>query len=135
MSELLQAKILVVDDEDFMLKQVGDILRKAGLEVLTAGSGEEALRILQESRCDVVMSDVRMQGMSGLELLKQVKTDQPETAFVVMTAYSDSYGIKEALMQGADEYITKPFKSHEVTLVVERAYWSARSNRKRAESI
>lgn len=135
MSELQQVKVLVVDDEEFMHKVMTNILHKAGMEVLTAQSGEEALKVLAENRCDVVISDVRMAGMSGFDLLKQVKARHSDTAFVVMTGHSDSYSIKDALMQGADEYITKPFKTQEVTLIVERAYWRMQSNRKQIESL
>jgi two-component system response regulator PilR (NtrC family) len=134
MGDLQQVRILVVDDEEFMRKLLTNILRKAGMEVLTAQNGEEALRVFQENRCDVVVSDVRMAGMSGFDLLKRVKAQHPDTAFVVMTGYADSYSIKDALLQGADEYITKPFKNYEVTLVVERAYWRIQSNRKQTES-
>jgi two-component system, NtrC family, response regulator PilR len=135
MGELQQVRVLIVDDEEFMRKLMTNILRKASMEVLTAQNGEEALKALQETGCDVVVSDVRMAGMSGFELLKQVKARHPNTAFVVMTGYADSYSIKDALLQGADEYITKPFKNHEVTLIVERAYWRIQSNRKQTESI
>ncbi len=134
MGDLQQVRVLVVDDEEFMRKLLTNILRKAGMEVLTAQNGEEALRVFQEKECDVVVSDVRMAGMSGFDLLKQVKAQRPDTAFVVMTGYADSYSIKDALLQGADEYITKPFKNYEVTLVVERAYWRTQSNRKQTES-
>jgi two-component system, NtrC family, response regulator PilR len=135
MGELQQVRVLIVDDEEFMRKLMTNILCKAGMEVLTAQNGEEALKTLRETGCDVVVSDVRMAGMSGFELLKQVKTRHPNTAFVVMTGYADSYSIKDALLQGADEYITKPFKNHEVTLIVERAYWRIQSNRKQTESM
>jgi two-component system, NtrC family, response regulator PilR len=134
MGELQQTKIMVVDDEDVMRKLMTNILRKAGLEVLTAVDGDEALQKLKETRCDVVISDVRMAGISGFDLLKHVKRDYPDTAFIVMTGFSDSYNIKDALLQGADEYITKPFKAHEVTLVVERACWRAQANRKLTEN-
>jgi DNA-binding NtrC family response regulator len=134
MGDLRQVRILVVDDEEFMRKLMTNILRKAGMDVLTAQDGEEALRVLQENRCDVVVSDVRMAGMSGFDLLKRVKAQHSDTAFVVMTGYADSYSIKDALLEGADEYITKPFKNHEVTLIVERAYWRTQSNRKQTES-
>ncbi len=134
MDDLQQVRILVVDDEEFMRKLMTNILRKAGMEVLTAQSGEEALRMLRENGCDVVVLDMRMAGISGFDLLKQVKARHPNTAFVVMTGYADSYSIKDALLQGADEYITKPFKNFEVTLVVERAYWRIQSNRKQTES-
>lgn len=134
MGDLQQVRVLVVDDEEFMRKLMTNILRKAGMEVLTAQNGEEALKALQENGCDVVISDVRMAGMSGFDLLKQAKAQHPDTAFVVMTGHADSYSIKDALLQGADEYITKPFKNQEVTLIVERAYWRIQSNRKQTES-
>ncbi len=134
MAELQQVKVLVVDDEDFMRKLLTNILRKGGMEVLTAQNGEGALDTLQRKECDVVISDVRMAGMSGFELLKRVKAEHPNTAFVVMTGYADSYSIKDALLQGADEYITKPFKNHEVTLVVERAYWRTQASYKQIEN-
>jgi DNA-binding NtrC family response regulator len=135
MGELQQVKVLVVDDEEFMHKLITNVLQKAGMEVMTAQSGEEALKVLDEKRYDVVVSDVRMAGMSGFDLLKQVKARHPDTAFVVMTGHADSYNIKDALLQGADEYIAKPFKAQEVTLIVERAYWRIQSNRKQIESI
>lgn len=134
MGDLQKVRVLVVDDEEFMCTLMTRILCKAGMEVLAAESGEEALRMLQENGCDVVVSDVRMGGMSGLDLLKQVKVQYPNIAFVVMTGYADSYTIKDALLQGADEYITKPFKTQEATLIVERAYWRIQSNRKQTES-
>jgi DNA-binding NtrC family response regulator len=135
MGESQQVRVLVVDDEEFMRKLMTNILHKAGMQVLTAQNGGEALKVLQEQGCDIVVSDVQMVGMSGLDLLKHVKAQYPDTAFVVMTAYADSFSIKDALLQGADEYITKPFKNHEVTLVVERAYWRIQSNRRQTESI
>ena len=134
MGDLQKVRVLVVDDEEFMRKLMTNILRKAGMEVLTAQSGEEALRMLRENGCDVVVSDMRMAGISGFDLLKQVKAQHPDTAFVVMTGHADSYSIKDALLQGADEYITKPFKNDEITLVIERAYWRMQSNRKQTES-
>jgi DNA-binding NtrC family response regulator len=61
--------------------------------------------------------------LNGFELLKIVKKDYPNIGMIMMTAYGDTYTVKDALLLGADEYITKPFKSHEISLVVERAYW------------
>jgi len=134
MGDMRQVRILVVDDEELIRKLMTNILRRGGMAVLTAQNGEQALKVLQESGCDVVVSDVRMAGMSGFDLLKQVKAKHPDIAFVVMTGHADSYSIKDALLQGADEYITKPFKNHEVMLIIERAYWRIRSNRKQTES-
>ena len=64
-----------------------------------------------------------MPRMGGFDLLKKVKGDYPGVGIVMMTSYGDTYTVKDALLLGADEYITKPFKNHEISLVVERAYW------------
>jgi YesN/AraC family two-component response regulator len=71
-----------------------------------------------------------MPRMNGFDLLKIIKQDYPDTAVIMMTAFGDSYAVKDCLVLGADEYITKPFKSFEINLVVERAYWRLMSSRK-----
>jgi YesN/AraC family two-component response regulator len=83
------------------------------------------------------MTDVKMPGMTGFDLLKQVKVEWPEMIVIIMTAYGDAHSVKEALLLGADEYLSKPFKSQEVSLIVERAYWrllSARNAEKQKDS-
>jgi two-component system nitrogen regulation response regulator NtrX len=71
--------------------------------------------------------------MNGFELLEKVKSRWADMAVIVMTGYGDAYTIKEALVKGADEYLSKPFKSHEVSLIVERAYWRLLSARNSTE--
>jgi YesN/AraC family two-component response regulator len=66
---------------------------------------------------------MKMPNMGGLDLLRAIKEDHPEIGMIMMTAYGDTYTVKDALLLGADEYITKPFKSFEVSMVVERTYW------------
>lgn len=132
MEELNKQRILVVDDEKTMREVVARILHKAGHEAETAECGRAALDRLQATHFDMVISDVKMPDMSGLDLLKEIKQKHSPTAVVVMTGHADTYTIKDALMHGADEYITKPFKHYEVVAVVERALWrmeSARSQR------
>ena len=70
-----------------------------------------------------------MPEINGFELLKTIKSRWPHIAVIMMTGYGDAYTVKEALMLGADEYITKPFKSHEVSLILERAYWRQLASR------
>ena len=74
---------------------------------------------------------MKMPRMNGFELLKHVKQEHPQTGVIIMTAYGDTYTVKDALLLGADEYITKPFKSYEISLVVERAYWRLLSSKGR----
>lgn len=115
--------ILVVDDEPVMRSLLNKILTRDGYMVLVAAGGREALDILGRQRIDIVVSDLKMPEMDGLELLRIVKETYPQVAIIMMTAYGDTYTVKDALLLGADEYITKPFKSFEISLVVERAYW------------
>jgi len=115
--------ILVVDDELMMRQLLEKILRRDGYRVFSAVDGEEALAIMGREAISIVISDLQMPGMSGFDLLKVVKKNYPQTGIIMMTAYGDTYTVKDALLLGADEYITKPFKSFEISMVVERAYW------------
>jgi two-component system, response regulator, stage 0 sporulation protein F len=115
--------ILAVDDEPVMRSLLNKILTRDGYMVLVAAGGREAMDILERQRVDIVVSDLKMPEIDGLELLRMVKERYPQVAIIMMTAYGDTYTVKDALLLGADEYITKPFKSFEISLVVERAYW------------
>ncbi len=115
--------VLVADDESMMRNLLQKILVRDGYKVITAGDGLEALAVLEKERVDLVISDLKMPRMDGFELLKIVKEAYSHVGIIMMTAYGDTYTVKDALLLGADEYITKPFKSFEISLVVERAYW------------
>ena len=115
--------ILIVDDESTMRSLLEKILAREGYQVYTASNGVEALEHLSERKFDIVISDMKMPKMGGFELLKRIKKEYPGAGVIIMTAYGDTYSVKDALLLGADEYITKPFKSYEISLVVERAYW------------
>lgn len=127
-------KILVADDEVMMRNLILKILESEGYQISTASTGEEALKLLQESKFDLLLTDVKMPGMNGFDLLKNVKNRWPDMAVIVMTGYGDAYTVKEALLMGADEYLSKPFKGHEVSLIVERAYWRLLSARRTTHS-
>jgi DNA-binding NtrC family response regulator len=126
-------KILIVEDEAMMRNLLLKILESEGYKVTLASSGQEALDKLQQEKYDLMLSDVKMPGMNGFELLEKAKSQWSDMAVIVMTGYGDAYTVKEALMKGADEYLSKPFKSHEVSLIVERAYWRLLSARNSAE--
>jgi DNA-binding NtrC family response regulator len=128
------ATILVVDDEEMLRKVIHKILTKEGYDVHLASSGTEALEILSREEIDLVITDVKMPEMDGFDLLEQMKKNYPKLGIIVMTAFGDAYTVRDALMLGADEYITKPFKSYEIVMVVERAYWRIKSSRTREES-
>ena len=122
--------ILIVDDEEMMRNLLDKILSREGYKIETAVDGVHALEVLNEKKIDLIISDMKMPRMNGFELLKHVKADFSDIGIIIMTAYGDTYTVKDALLLGADEYITKPFKSYEISLVVERAYWRLLSTQK-----
>ena len=122
--------ILVVDDEPLLRDILIKILSKKGYQVETAVDGEEALEMLRQQKYQLLISDIKMPRLNGFELLKEVKQKYPEMGVIMMTAYGDSFSVKDSLLLGADEYITKPFKSFEINLIVERAYWRLLSTQK-----
>jgi DNA-binding NtrC family response regulator len=124
--------ILVVDDEEMMRNLLEKILGREGYKIKTAEDGQAALEVLKSEKVDIIISDMKMPRMNGFELLKVVKKEHPEIGVIIMTAYGDTYTVKDALLLGADEYITKPFKSYEISLVVERTYWRVLSASSRA---
>lgn len=116
----VRKRILIVDDEEaltFSLYQ-SFILSKNDFEVVTAASGEEAVEEIEKKAFHLVISDISMSGMSGLELLEQIKKDYPDTKVIIMTAYGASYCEEEALERGASHYIEKPFEIKEVKQLV-----------------
>jgi YesN/AraC family two-component response regulator len=127
--------ILVVDDESVIREVLEKILKKGGFSVSAVGNGRLALNYLKSYRVDLLVTDIKMPEMSGLELLKEVKLRFPEVAVVVMTAFGDSYAVKDALLLGADEYITKPFKADELSLIIERVTWRFQLHQKSDQPI
>jgi DNA-binding response OmpR family regulator len=115
--------ILVVDDEEMLRNLLMKILSKEGYQVDAACDGEDAVEKLRQNTYSLLISDIKMPRLNGFELLKIAKRDYPTMGVIIMTAYGDSFTVKDALLLGADEYITKPFKSFEINLIVERAYW------------
>lgn len=120
--------VLVVDDEPIMRSLLEKILAKDGYRTLMAEDGEAALEVLESQQVSIVLSDIKMPGMNGFDLLKVLKSTYPEIGVIMMTAFGDTFTVKDALLLGADEYVTKPFKRHEISLVVERAYWRIMSS-------
>jgi len=118
-----EVAILVVDDELMMRELLAKILSRDGYQVRTAEDGVAALEVLRKEKISIVLSDLKMPRMGGFDLLKAVKSEFPGVGMVMMTSYGDTYTVKDALLLGADEYIVKPFKNYEISMVVERAYW------------
>ncbi len=114
-------RVLVADDEENIRLLLGAVLRKEGYQVSVVGSAQEALRALAEQSFDVLLSDIRMPGCSGLELLDQVQAKHPNVVVVMMSAFGNVDTALEAMKRGAYDYIAKPFKPDEVTLLLKKA--------------
>lgn len=116
-----KVRILVVDDEEPVRKLLRRILGEAGYNVDTAATGQEALDKVSQLNAGVVLLDIKMPGMSGMEVLQQITTNWPETCVVMATAAGDAQTAVEAMKAGAYDYITKPFNRDDVVLKVQKA--------------
>ena len=114
------AKILIIDDELIMRESLAGWLERDGYIIETGGSGEEAIEILKEKKFDILLLDIKMEGMSGLEVLKKVKESDPDLAVIMITAYGSISTAIEALKNGAHEYLLKPFDPNELGVVIEK---------------
>jgi len=115
-----QLSILVVDDETYMTEMLQTFFEMNNYKCRTAANGFEALDILDQDVIDIVITDMKMPKMNGLELLKKVKENYINTSAVIMTGFSEEYTTSEALNSGADGYITKPFRNKELLLILRR---------------
>jgi two-component system response regulator PilR (NtrC family) len=115
------ASILVVDDERSMRDFLKILLEKEGHEVSTAEHAEAALNLIPDHNFDVVVTDIRMPGMSGIELLGEIKEDNPDLAVIMITAFASPDDAVLAMKNGAFDYISKPFNVDEIKSVVESA--------------
>ncbi|UCD58486.1 MAG: sigma-54-dependent Fis family transcriptional regulator [Candidatus Hydrogenedentota bacterium] len=115
-------QILVVEDEDIQRKQLRRALSRPDRNIVEAQSGEEAVKFLGCQRFDLVISDVKMPGISGLELVKRIKSASSHTSLLLITAYASVDSAIEAMKIGVEDYLTKPFGSDELNLVVERIF-------------
>jgi two-component system response regulator PilR (NtrC family) len=115
------SRILIVDDEQSLRDLLSLALGDEGWDVFTAADGDAAAVALQTEPVDVVVSDIRMPGMDGLELLQHVTASAPDTAVILMTAHASTDTAIEALRLGAYDYVTKPFDMEELKISVRRA--------------
>jgi two-component system response regulator PilR (NtrC family) len=116
-----RAKILVVDDEESMCKFMEIMLKREGYSVFTSQSGPDALERVKNEDYDLVIADLMMPEMSGLELLSRAKSVNPDTDFIMMTAFASVDSAIEALKNGAFDYVTKPFKVDEIKIAVKKS--------------
>ncbi|MCA9664488.1 MAG: sigma-54-dependent Fis family transcriptional regulator [Myxococcales bacterium] len=119
--ELRLSRVLVVDDEENIRHMLGAVLRQEGRRVTLAASADEALDELSSKTFDVMISDIRMPDVDGLELLSRAHAAVPELVVIMMSAYGSVDTALEAMRRGAYDYIAKPFKPAEVSLLLRKA--------------
>ena len=113
-------KILIVDDELIMRESLAGWLERDGHAVQTAPSGEDALEMLKETRFDIMLVDIKMEGISGLDVLRHMKENDPDVAVVMITAYGSIPTAIEAMKNGAYDYMLKPFDPNELGVLIEK---------------
>src|SRR5919109_3860409 len=114
-------KILIVDDERSMRDVLSIMLKRAGYAVTEAVDGEDAIAQINKEIFDLVITDLKMPKVGGLEVLKAVKEASPETVVLLITAFASTESAVEAMKRGAYDYLTKPFQIDEVQLIIRNA--------------
>lgn len=130
--------ILIVDDEKNYLVVLEALLGPEGYEILTAGSAKDAIRLIQESDLDLMITDMKMPGTSGMQLLEGSKKLKPDLPVIMMTAYGTIEMAVEAMKKRAYDYITKPFQNEELKLTVKKAlenYRLVKENRRLSQAL
>ena len=124
--------ILVVDDEKNYLLVMANLLSDEGYETLTAENGQQALETIEENDLNLVLTDMKMPSMDGIELVRRIREADPDLPVIVMTAFGTVEKAVEAIKSGAFDYITKPFQNEELMLTIRKAldmYRLVRENR------
>lgn len=116
----MKPSILIVDDDEVMVETLRNVLRKKGYELFCAASGNEALELLRKELVDLVLLDMRLPDVDGLEVLSKIKELDTEILVIMMTAYSDVESAVSAMKAGAYHYINKPFELEELRLLIEK---------------
>lgn len=128
-------KILVVDDELPVCKSIASALAGEEYDVDAALSGEEALELQEKKHYDAIIADLMMPGISGLELLKKVKENRPDTMLIMITGYPSIRTAVEAIRIGAFDYLPKPFTPNEIRTIVSRALTRKRVVQQKVEQV
>lgn len=121
------ALVLLVDDDEMLIEVLKALLLSEGYEVLTANEGNKAIGLAKAVDLDLVISDIRMSPMNGIELLRLIHEAKPSLPVVMLTAYASAKTAKECKGLGAVAYLSKPFTNDEVLGVVQHAIQSSKN--------
>lgn len=116
-----KANILIIDDDETILDSCRQVLEKEGHKVKTAKNGKEGLRLVDEDFFHLVFCDLKMPGMDGMDVVRQIKEKNPEVPVVVITGFGSIESAVAAMKEGAFHYMSKPFSPHELRVITEKA--------------
>ncbi len=117
----MNERLLIVEDEETLCESLRRVLSREGYAVDTAGSAESALEIFQDGSYDLIITDIILPGITGIELLKKIKERRPEQIVIITTAYASLETAVEALRTGAYDYVVKPVMHEEIRQIVKNA--------------
>jgi DNA-binding NtrC family response regulator len=115
-----EIRVMIIDDEPLMRITIQDALVADGYKVATAETGEKGLALHQENPTDILITDLKLPDMDGIQVLKEIKTISPETQVIMITAYGSIDSAVTAMKEGASDYLTKPFAMDELRLIIKR---------------
>ncbi len=123
-----KGKILVVDDHPIVRETIEDILNREGYNITSAESGEQALELMHKEKYDILLSDIKMPGMSGLDLLEKARREIPDIISILLTAYPSVDSIDQAIIRlGAFDYLLKPVRREKLCETVAKAMGSKKT--------
>lgn len=126
-------KILLVDDDDSLRDMLSIVLKKEGYDVVSLENAMLALKILKKRSFDLIISDIKMPGISGIRLLSKIKSINNEIPIIMITAYASTNDAVEAMKLGAENYITKPFNLDELKIIIDKALYKKNIERENVE--
>ena len=129
-----QSNVLIVDDDEFALRSMSRALVDKSYQVVTATSGSEAIDLLRKDTFDLVLTDLKMPGMDGLEVLRQARKIAPQAVVLILTGYASMESAVEALREGAYDYLVKPCSADELRLKIVRGLERVRLAKERQQA-
>ncbi len=121
MSNDIKTQVLILDDEPIVWKRLKPALEKAGYEVEAFTQSSNAMRRVREKEFDIVVTDLKMEGIDGMEFLTEVKSRSPRTEVIVITGFATMETAKESFQKGVFDFLAKPFKRGELLEIVKKA--------------
>jgi DNA-binding NtrC family response regulator len=121
MSDDRKTQVLILDDEPIVWKRLKPALEKAGYEVEAFTQSSNAMRRVQEKEFDIVVTDLKMEGIDGMQFLTEVKTLSPKTEVIVITGFATMETARESFQKGVFDFVAKPFKRGELLEIVKKA--------------